>query len=57
MQVFCFVQLKLFVKRAVVFASSEVCAFKVLCAECTPASGTEDLLFRYVVESNGDTEH
>lgn len=57
MQAVLFVMFLLFVKGTVVFAGSEVCTFKVLCAECTPASGTEDFLFGNIVKSNGDAEH
>lgn len=57
MQAVLWVMFLLFIKRAVVFASSEVCAFKVLCAECTPASGTEDFLFGNIVKSNGNAKH
>ena len=41
--------LELFVKRAVSVASTEVCTFKLLGAECVPASGTEDFAFVNVV--------
>lgn len=54
---YCCILFILFEQRAVCCAGSEVGALKVLCAECVPAGGTENLFVRYVVERNGDSEH
>ena len=47
----------LLVHGAVSSAGSVVCTLEILCAECVPASGTEDLFFGNIVKTYGDTKH